>query len=86
MTFTTGHLAMLGAVLGPLLTAIGVLFRSLLASKNDQIKSESEALTLALHNNDKLATGLAEATRELRELRADLWRQKRLGGGPEGSP
>lgn len=81
VTFGPSHFAVLAAVFGPLLTAIGILFRALLASKNDQIKLGAEALEEALETNKSLATAVAEATKELRELRQDLWREQQVGRG-----
>jgi hypothetical protein len=80
------QLAVLGAVLGPLLTAIGVLFRNVVSAKNEHIKSIDGSLREALVTNKELSTAVAEATRELRELRADLWREWRAGGHREGTP
>jgi septal ring factor EnvC (AmiA/AmiB activator) len=86
VTFTSAHLAVLAAVLGPLLTAIGVLFRSLLAakdahlkSKDEQIARDAKTLEATLTLNQDLTSGLKEATAELRELRADLWQERRVG-------
>lgn len=78
--FTGAQLAILGAAFGPLLGAIGILFRSLLASKDQQIQLGIDALEEAQATNRELAKAVAEATTELRELRSDLWREKRLGG------
>ena len=78
VSFSPAQLATLAAVFGPLLTAIGVLFRALIASKNEQITASADALDEALQSNKALAAAVAEATRELRELRQDLWREKRI--------
>lgn len=82
--FSGAQLTVLAAVLGPLLGTIGVLFRALLASKDQQIKLGVEALEEALTTNKELAKAVAEATAELRELRSDLWRTKAVGTGREG--
>lgn len=79
VSFTTGHLTILAAVLGPLLTAIAVLFRSLLAAKDDQIKASAAALMVSLANTKELAVAQAESNKELREIRQDLWRLRRIG-------
>jgi hypothetical protein len=84
--FSAAQLVVLAAAFGPLLTAIGVLFRALIGSKNDQITVGAEALEAALMTNKELAQAVKEATTELRELRADLWRERKVGGGREGSP
>lgn len=84
VTFTTAHLAVLAVVFGPLLTAIGILFRALLASKDEQIRLGITTLEKSLATNKELSIAVAEATKELRELRADLWRDKRIGRA-EGS-
>lgn len=92
VTFGPGHLTVLAAVFGPLLTAIAVLFRSLLNSKDEQIRLGAVALEKSLATNKELSTAIAEATKELRELRQDLWRERRIGkldgtgGRTEGPP
>jgi hypothetical protein len=83
--FSGAQLAILAAAFGPLLGAIGILFRALLASKDEQIRFGVAALDKSLATNQALSTAVAEATKELRELRADLWRRKQVGG-QEGSP
>jgi hypothetical protein len=85
VTFNSGHITILAGVLGPLLAAIGFLTRQLLAAKDDQIKLGAAALTEALTTNKALSAAVVEATKELRELRADLWREKRVGK-PESPP
>jgi hypothetical protein len=79
VTFTTAHMVVLGAIFGPLLTAIGVLFKSLLNAKDSQITLGATALEQALATNKELSAAVAEATTELRELRQDLWRNRRIG-------
>lgn len=89
--FSTAQLTVLAAVLGPLLTAIGVLFRSLLASKDAHLASKdaqittcSQTLEGALTSNRELSAAVKEATTELRELRQDLWRERRVGDRSSG--
>lgn len=84
VTFTTAHLVVLGAVLGPMAGAIGILFRALLASKDQAIKVSADALEDALLSNKELSAAVKEATTELRELRSDLWRERAIGSGREG--
>jgi hypothetical protein len=80
VTFTAAHLTVLTAVLGPLLTAIAILFKALLAAKDAQIKSSADVLETSLETNRGLTAAVAEATKELRDLRGDLWKEQRIGG------
>jgi uncharacterized protein involved in cysteine biosynthesis len=79
--FSGAQLAILAAAFGPLLAAIGVLFRALLASKDEQISLGASALDKQIGINRDLSAAVAEATRELRELRQDLWRKQQPDGG-----
>jgi hypothetical protein len=83
--FSGAQLTVLAAAFGPLLTAIGILFRALVASKDQQIKSCAATLEEALATNRDLSKAVVEATAELRELRADLWRERGIGGQQRGS-
>jgi hypothetical protein len=90
VAFSGAQLTVLAAVLTPLLGTVGVLFRALLAakdahlaSKDQQIKVAADALEEALETNKELAAAVKEATTELRELRGDLWRERRVGNWRE---
>jgi hypothetical protein len=86
IAFTASEVAVLAAVFGPFLTAIGVLFHALLRSQDSRIKDMGDAnvkLQAALETSQatggKLAQGLLEATAEFREMRQDLVRGRRAG-------
>jgi hypothetical protein len=91
--FTGTQLALLGIVFAPLMTTIGVLFKKLLdakdahiVSKDGEIKRSEDELKEALVINKELAAAVKEATTELRELRQDLWRERRVGDWRENRP
>jgi hypothetical protein len=77
--FTGAQLTILGLVFGPLLSAIGVLFGTTMAAKNAHLATVEKALEDELAANKELAAAVKEATTELRELRQDLWRERRVG-------
>jgi hypothetical protein len=89
--FSGPQLTLLAAVATPLLGTIGVLFRTLLAakdahlaSKDGEIARAAEALEEALVTNKELSAAVKEATVELRELRQDLWKERRVGDWRQG--
>jgi septal ring factor EnvC (AmiA/AmiB activator) len=90
VAFTGTQLTLLGIVFAPLLTAIGFLFKAVisakdahLVSKDKEIEKGEDELREALTTNKELAAAVKEATAELRELRQDLWRERRVGNWRE---